>query len=309
MRLEKKKSKILPSSQSVVFETLPDSQEAEAVMSGPPHQYFRLLNCFSEVRIDIRDSEVILGDSALNDDNGRMSQFSETLKRLMRDRRVSARVVSQATGIPESTLSEWSGGRAPKLGDDVMKLARFFGCSIDYFLTGKETEAEMIEGVMNGLEDGFSHTSFRYLSSENREAYGRGEEEREIDMRTLKLLLIGILVSGVCFADDFEKLEKKQKSIQAANPFANKKSVCTLVTEKGVELVFNWSFYSTGAYLTTIPAARGGMPKKGTYTVESGILKLEQGEATGMKFNFKYKMVDGGYQYIHEVSPEKKEPL
>ena len=92
----------------------------------------------------------------MNDNMSMSSSFSENLKSLMRKRGVTARVVSQATGIPESTLSEWSGGRAPKLGDDVMKLARFFGCSIDFFLTGKESEAQVLEDVINGLDEGFA---------------------------------------------------------------------------------------------------------------------------------------------------------
>ena len=86
--------------------------------------------------------------------NGEMPSFSENLRRLMAERRVTAKVIADATGIPNSTLSEWTGGRTPKLGDDVLKLARFFGVPIEFFLTGKNAEAEVIEDFLR--EDGFA---------------------------------------------------------------------------------------------------------------------------------------------------------
>lgn len=73
----------------------------------------------------------------------------------MIDRGVSAKVVSKATGIPTSTLSEWTGGRQPKLSDDVLKLARFFGVSIEYLITGKEPVNDVMSEVLESLDDGF----------------------------------------------------------------------------------------------------------------------------------------------------------
>ena len=46
--------------------------------------------------------------------------------------------VSEATKIPRSTFSEWKTGRSqPKL-EKLVKLADYFGVSIDYFVIRKE---------------------------------------------------------------------------------------------------------------------------------------------------------------------------
>lgn len=83
-----------------------------------------------------------------------MTTFSENLKRLMKERRVSAKVVSEATGIPPSTISEWTAGREPKLGDALIRLARFFGVSLEYLATGEEKEPQP-EDFLNALDDSF----------------------------------------------------------------------------------------------------------------------------------------------------------
>ena len=85
-----------------------------------------------------------------------MTKFSDNLKRLMKERGVSARVLSQATGIPQSTLSEWSAGREPKLGDQVVKLARFFGVSLEYLVTGEIAEATIVKDLVDSLTDEFT---------------------------------------------------------------------------------------------------------------------------------------------------------
>lgn len=78
-------------------------------------------------------------------ENNKVKSFSETLSQLLRQRGVSSKVVSQATGIPTSTLSEWTSGRLPKVGEDVLKLAKFFGVSLEYLITGKEPEQAILE--------------------------------------------------------------------------------------------------------------------------------------------------------------------
>ena len=50
--------------------------------------------------------------------------------------------VCRATGIPSSTMSDWKSGRSvPKL-EKMMMIADYFGVSLDYLVTGKETEHE-----------------------------------------------------------------------------------------------------------------------------------------------------------------------
>lgn len=73
----------------------------------------------------------------------------------MRLRGLTLKVVSQATGIPSSTLSEWTANRAPVLGPDVLKLARFFGVSIEYLVTGQEPEPDLVDEIFGDEGDGF----------------------------------------------------------------------------------------------------------------------------------------------------------
>lgn len=89
-------------------------------------------------------------------DNLLVRSFSETLKTLLSERGVTAKVVSQATGIPTSTLSEWTAGRVPKLGKDVMKLARFFGVSVEFLITGEEPEPRIVGDLLESMGDGFT---------------------------------------------------------------------------------------------------------------------------------------------------------
>lgn len=42
--------------------------------------------------------------------------------------------VSKATGISQSTLSDWKTGRAKPKADKLLKLAEYFGVTVDYFL-------------------------------------------------------------------------------------------------------------------------------------------------------------------------------
>lgn len=91
-----------------------------------------------------------------SDNDPRVNKFSEVFKRLMRERGVTAKLVSQATGIPPSTLSEWSAGRVPKLGEDVLRLARFFGVTVDYLITGNHVEEEVVRDLLAPGVDGFA---------------------------------------------------------------------------------------------------------------------------------------------------------
>jgi transcriptional regulator with XRE-family HTH domain len=86
----------------------------------------------------------------------KMTNFAETLKQLMKERGISARVLSQATGIPQSTLSEWSGGREPKLGEQVIKLARFFGVSLEFLVTGEHIESDMVKDLIQNIKDDYT---------------------------------------------------------------------------------------------------------------------------------------------------------
>ena len=57
--------------------------------------------------------------------------------------------VSKATGVATATLTNWKkGAYKPKL-DKLQKLADYFGVSVEYLLTGQETEVIMETKVLD----------------------------------------------------------------------------------------------------------------------------------------------------------------
>ncbi len=50
--------------------------------------------------------------------------------------------VARGTGITKSTFSDWKNGRSSPKDEKLLKIADFFGVSLDYLRTGKEKEGE-----------------------------------------------------------------------------------------------------------------------------------------------------------------------
>lgn len=64
----------------------------------------------------------------------------EIFAKLMKSKGCSAYQVSKATGVAQSTLSDWKNGKTePKL-DKMKKIADYFNVSVEYLTTGKENE-------------------------------------------------------------------------------------------------------------------------------------------------------------------------
>lgn len=47
--------------------------------------------------------------------------------------------VAKATGITKSTFSDWKNGRSTPKNDKLRKIANYFGVSLEYLMSGKET--------------------------------------------------------------------------------------------------------------------------------------------------------------------------
>lgn len=61
------------------------------------------------------------------------SKFVELLQK----NNVTPYQVSKATGISQSSLSDWKTGRAKPKADKLLILANYFGVTVDYFLKEK----------------------------------------------------------------------------------------------------------------------------------------------------------------------------
>ena len=85
-----------------------------------------------------------------------MGRVGENLKKLMATRRVSAKEISQTTGIPASTISQWlSGSTQEPKPEALLKLARFFSVSVEFLITGEHPEVEAIKNVFSNFETQF----------------------------------------------------------------------------------------------------------------------------------------------------------
>ena len=66
----------------------------------------------------------------------------EIFEQLLQKYGVSAYKVSKATGVTQSTLSDWKRGRSTPKSENMKKLADYFGVSIDYLMTGNEETSD-----------------------------------------------------------------------------------------------------------------------------------------------------------------------
>lgn len=65
----------------------------------------------------------------------------EIFLKLLKAKGCSAYQVSKATGIAQSTLSDWKNGKSIPKADKIQKIADFFGVSAEYLMTGNEGAA------------------------------------------------------------------------------------------------------------------------------------------------------------------------
>lgn len=63
----------------------------------------------------------------------------EVFERLLKERGIKASDVSKATGIPQSTFSDWKSGRSKPKDEKLQKIAEYFGVTEKYLRTGRKT--------------------------------------------------------------------------------------------------------------------------------------------------------------------------
>lgn len=68
-----------------------------------------------------------------------MSSY-ENYAKLKETKGVNDFAVSKATGIAPATMSDWKNGRTEPKIDKLQKIADYFDVSLEYLMTGKDTE-------------------------------------------------------------------------------------------------------------------------------------------------------------------------
>lgn len=129
----------------------------------------------------------------------------EIFEQLLQKYGVTTYQVSKATGISQSTFSNWKSRRNLLSADKATLIANYFGVSLDYLMTGKEADepkekapeltarderdiSKDIERIMSKLsagEDGPASYDGQELDPEAAELF---RDELEIALRRLKII-------------------------------------------------------------------------------------------------------------------------
>lgn len=65
--------------------------------------------------------------------------YYEIFAKLMKETGLSISETARQIDIPPSTITDWRAGRTTPKADKLLKIANFYGVSIEYLLTGAET--------------------------------------------------------------------------------------------------------------------------------------------------------------------------
>ena len=77
----------------------------------------------------------------------------EVYARLRDEKGVTDYQVAKEIGIPRSTFSGWKNGVYKPKRDKLQKISDYFGVSVEYMLTGKDTPKESAEGTTYYFND------------------------------------------------------------------------------------------------------------------------------------------------------------
>ena len=58
------------------------------------------------------------------------------------ERGVTDYIVARETGLNQSVFSDWKKGKSTPKTDKLLRIAQYFGISLDYLVTGRKTPAE-----------------------------------------------------------------------------------------------------------------------------------------------------------------------
>jgi transcriptional regulator with XRE-family HTH domain len=75
-------------------------------------------------------------------------KLNTVLKRLLKQKGITLKQLSNETGIKPSTLSGWSNGVSPHNLSEARACARYFGVSLERFLFDEESESKGLEDLL-----------------------------------------------------------------------------------------------------------------------------------------------------------------
>lgn len=106
----------------------------------------------------------------------------EIFAKLLKAKGCTAYQVSKATGIAQSTLSDWKSGKSVPKADKIQKIADFFGVSAEYITTGNEGDS----GKKYYLNDETAQVAQEIF--ENKELRALFDVQRDMEQEDLRAL-------------------------------------------------------------------------------------------------------------------------
>ncbi len=95
----------------------------------------------------------------------------EIYQRLLDEKGIKNADISRATGISNMTLSDWKNGKSTPKQDKLMKIADYFGVSLDYLMTGsdnKHSDADALLDVRISEDTELKEAIKKYYSLDDR---------------------------------------------------------------------------------------------------------------------------------------------
>ena len=108
----------------------------------------------------------------------------EVFERLLAQKGVRVIDVSRDTGISNSMFTDWKKGRYTPKTDKLEKIAAYFGVSVDYLLTGKETNSDY---YMN--EDAKELAQFLFENPDYKVLFDASRKVRREDLELVRQLI------------------------------------------------------------------------------------------------------------------------
>jgi len=75
-------------------------------------------------------------------------KIDRVLKKLLSERNVTAREVSRATGVPQSTLASLMSGKSSHKPEQILSIARYFGISMETLLFGFDEREPSLSEIL-----------------------------------------------------------------------------------------------------------------------------------------------------------------
>lgn len=111
--------------------------------------------------------------------------YYENFEKLCNDNKTNPSRVSKATGISTATLTSWKKGVYTPKQDKLQLIADFFNVSVDYLMTGKESEFTVEMAEIDGDLFSMNKTVKEYALKLN----SMNNEERQLVYNLIDMLL------------------------------------------------------------------------------------------------------------------------